>query len=233
MTFTEKLFDFLKFASNFSTVLLTINTLLFTFLALKSKAKVIIILALYLMTIFIIQNYSAWLAFNRINNHFGTHYYFILQMLWLAYFYYDICKLPVQKKIIRYTTVACLIVLAIQYGLKPELYLKINELEVFLCSYLLIIFALFHFYNLLGTGKKYLFFSIGLFIYMFGSTMLFLLGNLQLVLNLNKVNLQLNKVIYGVFQLLVLIEVIYLLKKYKILNINPKFNSWKILRMPK
>jgi hypothetical protein len=233
MTFFEKLFDFLKFASNFSTVVLTINMVLFTFLAFKSKEKTIIILALYLMTIFCVQNYGAWLAFNGINNLFGTHYYFILQLLWLAYFYHEICSLPVQNKIIRYSILGCLIVLAIQYGLKPELYLKINELEVFLCSYLLIIFALFHFYNLLGTGKKYLFFSIGLFVYLFGSTILFLVGNLNLILNLNRINSELNRWLYSVFQLLVLFEAISLLNTYKILNINPKFNSWKILRMPK
>ena len=120
MPFFEKLFDFLKFASTFSTVLLTINMVLFIYLAFKSKEKTISILALYLISIFCIQNFGAWLAFNGINNLFGTHYYFILQLLCLAYFYYEICKLPVQKNVIRYTTVACLIVLAIQYSLTPE-----------------------------------------------------------------------------------------------------------------
>ena len=73
MTFFEKVFDFLKFASHFSSVLLTINMVLFIFLALKSKEKVITILALYLTTIFFVQNYGAWLAFNATNNIFGTH----------------------------------------------------------------------------------------------------------------------------------------------------------------
>jgi len=177
----EDLYNFLKFAASVSTVVLTVNSVLFTWLAIKTKIKVYSILALYLISIFIIQNYSAWLAFNGINNIFGSHYYFVLQLLWLAYFYYEICNLQIQKKIIRYSVIGCLIVLFIQYTLKPELYFTFNELEVFLCSYLLIIYALFHFYNILGTGKKFLFFNIGLFVYLFGSTILFLAGNLNLI----------------------------------------------------
>lgn len=231
--FFKELFDFLKFAASPSTVLLTINTILFAWLALKTKIKVYSILALYLATIFIIQNYGAWLAFKGTNNLFGTHYYFILQLLWLAYFYHEICKLTLQKKIIRYSVFGCLIILTIQYSLNPELYYKFNELEVFLCSYLLIVYALFHFYNILGASRKLLLFNIGLFVYLFGSTMLFMVGNLFLILNLGKINSELNRWIYGVYQFLVLFEGIYLLNRHDIINLNFKFDSWKMLRMPK
>lgn len=233
MMFFEELYDFLKFAASISTVLLTINSVLFTWLAIKTKIKAYSILALYLITIFIIQNYGAWLAFNGTNNLFGSHYYFVLQLLWLAYFYHEICKLTLQKKIIRYSVFGCLIILTIQYSLNPELYYKFNELEVFLCSYLLIVYALFHFYNILGASRKLLLFNIGLFVYLFGSTMLFMVGNLFLILNLGKINSELNRWIYGVYQFLVLFEGIYLLNRHDIINLNFKFDSWKMLRMPK
>ncbi|TPV33423.1 hypothetical protein FJ651_10070 [Paucihalobacter ruber] len=220
--FFKELFDFLKFAASPSTVLLTINTILFAWFALKTKIKVYSILALYLATIFIIQNYGAWLAFKGTNNLFGTHYYFILQLLWLAYFYHEICKLQIQKKIIRYSVICCLIVLAVQYSLKPELYFKFNELEVFLCSYLLIIYALFHFYNLLGAKRKFLFFNIGLFVYLFGSTILFLVGNLNLILKLDSINTELNKLIYTIFQLFILAEGIYIFYMLNAINVKSK-----------
>lgn len=222
MMFFEELYNFLKFSFSASTVLLIINVALFVWLAIKSKFKVHIILALYLVTIFIIQIYGAWLAFNGIYNLFGSHYYFILQLLWLSYFYYEICRLPVQKKIIRYSVIGCLIVLAIQYSLKPELYFTFNELEVFLCSYLLIIYALFHFYNLLGAKRKFLFFNIGLFVYLFGSTILFLVGNLNLILNLGNINTELNRLIYTIFQLFILTEGIYIFFTLNAINIKSK-----------
>jgi hypothetical protein len=195
---------------------------LLAFLAIKTKIKVHIILSLYLINIFVVQNFAVWLAFNGINNFFGSHYYFILQLLWMAYFYHEICKLPIQKKSIRYSVIACLIILAIQYSLKPELYFKFNELEVFLCSYLLIIYSLFHFYNILGSSRNYLFFNIGLFVYLLGSTTLFLVVNLHLILNLNKIDSYLNEWIYAVFQLFVLIEGVYQLHTHNIINLKSK-----------
>jgi hypothetical protein len=227
MTIFEEIFNFLKFSVSLSTVLLTINTVLFVWLAIRTKVKVYSILALYLITIFIIQNYGAWLAFKRINNLFGTHYYFILQLLWLSYFYYEICNSQIQKKIIRYSVIGCLIILAIQYSLKPEIYYKFNELEVFLCSYLLIIYALFHFYNLLGARRKFLFFNIGLFVYLFGSTILFLVGNLNVILNLDNINTELNRLIYTIFQLFVLVEGFYIIYMLNTINFKSKLIDGK------
>lgn len=221
ITFQE-LINFVKFGATTSTVLLMINIILFSFLAVKTKVHLHFIIVMYLLTIFIIQNYGGWLAFKGVHNLFGTHYYFILQLLWLAYFYYKICDSEYQKKIIRFSTLGCLIILAFQYALKPELYYMYNELEIFLCSYLLIIFSLFHFYNKLGTNKKFIFFNIGLFVYMFGSTVLFLLGNLAIFLTLGKITVELNKIMYTLFQLFILTEWIHIVYEFKPIKFKPK-----------
>lgn len=186
--------------------LLYLNSLLFVFLAIKTKNKTHVVLMVYLLTISVVQTYSAWLAFSGTYNLHISHFYFVLQLIILGYFYYIICVLPIQKKIIKYSLVLCLIVLGIQYSIVPDMFYKFNNLEVFLTSYLLIIYALFHFYNLLTTKKSFLFFNTGVFLYLFGSTVLFLLVNLSLVIDINAINLNFNLRLYAVFQLLIFIE---------------------------
>lgn len=198
--------EFIKYSVSLSTFMLTLNTLLFTLLALKTRRKTHITLALYLVFISFIQYFSTWMAFKGIHNIFLTHYYFIIQLLILAYFFYQVCDSQFQKNVIKYSVISCLILFIIQYAIKPELYFMFNKVEVFLCSYLLIIFALFHFYNLLNSKKDFLYFTIGLFVYMFGSTLIFLLGNLSILIDLGGITMRINNLIYLVFQLCIFIE---------------------------
>jgi hypothetical protein len=204
--------EFIKYAVSFSTFMLLLNALLFVLLALKTKRKTHRILAVYLVFISFIQYYSTWLAFNGIYNLYLTHYYFVLQMLILAYFYYQICNVQFQKNAIKYSVLVCLTILAVQYAVRPELYFILNKLEIFLCSYLLIIFALFHFYNLLNSKKIFLYFNIGLFVYLFGSTLLFLVGNLSVLIDLGGIPRRINIMIYLVFQLCIFIELIQIFR---------------------
>jgi hypothetical protein len=215
--------EFIKYAVSFSTFMLLLNALLFVLLALKTKRKTHRILAVYLVFISFIQYYSTLLAFNRIHNLYLTHYYFILQLIILAYFYYQICNVQFQKNAIKYSVLVCLTILAVKYAVRPEMYFILNKLEIFLCSYLLIIFALFHFYNLLNSKKIFLYFNIGLFVYMFGSTLIFLIGNLSALIDLGGITMTMNKSIYLFFQLCIFIELFQLFRIK-----NPK-NKTKII----
>jgi hypothetical protein len=209
--------EFLKYSLSLPTFLLVLNTLLFLVLAVKTRNTTHKTLALYLVFITFIQFYSTGLAFKGIHNLYLTHYYFIIQLLILAYFYYQICHVQFQKNAIKYSVLASLGIFSIQYAIKPELYFIINKLEVFLCSYLLIVYALFHFYNLLDSKKSFLYFNIGLFVYMFGSTLIFLIGNLSALIDLGGITMTMNKSIYLFFQLFIFIE-LFLLFRIK----NPK-----------
>tara|TARA_R110000850_G_scaffold268138_1_gene399460 strand:- start:55255 stop:55917 length:663 start_codon:yes stop_codon:yes gene_type:complete len=212
--------EFLEFALFLPNMFLCVNVLLFVLLTVKTKKKTHTILMVYLLAILGVQLYSAWLAFKGSYNLHISHFYFIIQFLVLGYFYYIICTQRLQKNLIKYSMTVCLLILGIQYGIAPETYFKFNNLEIFLTSYLLIVYALFHFYNLLSAKKSFLFFNIGLFFYLFGSTVLFLVGNLSAVIDIKSINFDINNILYFIFQLFVFMEWIQLYFKKE--NSNPK-----------
>jgi hypothetical protein len=202
--------DFLVFYFSLPIIFLSVNSLLFVILALKTKMKTHLILMVYLLVILGVQTYASWLAYNGIYNLHISHFYFILQFIVLGFFYHIICTNPIQKKLIKYSLIVCLLILGIQYTIAPETYFKFNNLEIFLTSYLLIVFSLFHFYNLLSAKQTFLFFNIGLFIYLFGSTVLFLVGNLSLITDINSINVDINNILYVIFHILIFTEWIQL-----------------------
>lgn len=203
--------EFLKYALYLPPILLlSINALLFVLLAAKTKKKTHTILMVYLLAIFGVQMYSAWLAFNGNYNLHVSHFYFVFQLIILGYFYYIISIQTLQKNLIKYSLILCLLILGVQYAITPETYYKFNNLEIFLTSYLLIIYTLFHFYNLLSAKKTFLFFNIGLFFYLFGSTVLFLLGNLSGIIDIKAINFDINNILYIIFQAFIFIEWIQL-----------------------
>lgn len=212
--------EFLVYFFSLPIIFLCINTFLYVLLALKTKKKTHVILTVYLLTILGVQLYSIWLSFNGIYNLHISHFYFILQLLLLGYFYYSFCVPTFQKSIIKYSISVCILILGIQYAISPETYFRFNNLEIFLTSYLLIVYALFHFYNLLSEKKSFLFFNIGLFIYLFGSTVLFLLGNLSTIVDIKSINFEINNILYIIFQLFVFMEWFQLYFKKE--KVNPK-----------
>ncbi|MGO4820917.1 MULTISPECIES: hypothetical protein [unclassified Flavobacterium] len=50
--------------------------------------------------------------------------------------------------------------------------------EIFVTSFLVIIYAVMHFYNMLNDKKEYYYINIGILSYLSGSTILFFVGNL-------------------------------------------------------
>lgn len=210
------MFEFLKYTLYLPILILSINALLFVLLAGKTKKKTHSILMVYLLVVFGVQIYSAWLAFGGNYNLHISHFYFILQLLVLSYFYYTICTQQFQKTLIKYSTLVCFIILSIQYIINPETYFKFNNLEIFLTSFLLIVYTLFHFYNLLSAKKSFLFFNIGLFFYLFSSTVLFLVGNLSLIIDIGSINFDINNILYIIFHVFVFMEWIKLYFKKEI-----------------
>jgi len=210
------MFEFLKYTLYLPILILSINALLFVLLAGKTKKKTHSILMVYLLVVFGVQIYSSWLAFNGNYNLHISHFYFILQLLVLSYFYYTICTQQFQKILIKYSTLVCFIILSIQYVINPETYFKFNNLEIFLTSYLLIVYTLFHFYNLLSAKKSFLFFNIGLFFYLFSSTVLFLVGNLSVIIDIGSINFDINNILFIIFHVYVFMESIQLYLKKEI-----------------
>lgn len=162
----------------------------------------------YLFVILCIQILASYLKNLGINNLYLSHYYFILQFLLLSYFYYQVLENDFQKKIIKITVPLCLLILGIQYWCNFELFYKFNLFEIFITSFLLIIFAMFHFYNILNEKRIYYYINSGVFIYLFGSTFLFITGNLinTLTNDFRNIIWILNGLLYIIYQIYIFIE---------------------------
>lgn len=96
-----------------------------------------------------------------------------------------------------------------QYALDWQLFYRFNLLEIFITSLPLIIYATFHLYNLLNQIKEFYYITIGLLIYLFGSTIVFLSSNLLISLNSNlpfKIIYSLNVYLYIGYQLFILFD---------------------------
>jgi hypothetical protein len=142
------------------------------------------------------------------NNIYISHFYFWLQFLTLsAFFYYLIPSVKIKQGIV-YSSLAVTLIIAISYILNPKQFFTFNYIEIILTAFAIIIYALVHLYNLLSEQKKYYNLIIGLIIYLFGSTIIFLAGNLAIELPKGAMSniWSLNIYLYLVYQGLILFE---------------------------
>jgi hypothetical protein len=158
--------------------------------------------------IFSIQIISNVLMRFHIKNLFLSHFYFIVQFVMLSLFYLTILNNNFQKKIVKTGLIIGLLVLAIQYVDDSSLYYKFNLFEIFITSFLLIIYAVFHFYNMLEGNFYYYYINMGILLYLFGSSILFFVANLSVNLSkeMSLVTWMLNAFLYIVYQLFILVE---------------------------
>lgn len=174
----------------------------------RKISRAILVFTLYLLSILIIQITSVYLRSQSINNLYLSHYYFILQFIFLSIFYLEIINNTFQRKVIKTSVPICLISLGIQYYFNEDLLVKFNLFEIFITSFLIIIFSMFHFYNILNEKRKYYYLNTGILLYLFGSTVLFISGNLITRLDLapSKIVWILNSFLYIVYQVFILLE---------------------------
>lgn len=186
----------------------------------NKQGKAFKIFTFYLMIMLIIQLLTTLLQTMSINNIYLSHFYFILQFLILSYFYFEIFQIDFHKKIVKIAVPVCITVLAIQYYFNPDLFYKFNYFEIFITSFLIIIFSMFHFYTILNEKKRYYYINIGIFAYLFGSAFLFISGNLMNSLNGSFGNITwiINSILYIVYQVYIFIEFkgLYFDKKSKL-----------------
>lgn len=188
-------------------LILLLNLILFI-KGFPNQGKAYRIFTGYLGTILIIEVLSGILKRLHIHNLFLSHFYFIGQFIILSFFYLAILKNAHQKKIIQIGFVAGLLALAIQYGFDTSLFFTFNLFEIVITSFLLIVFATVHFYNMLNEKKEFYYINIGILMYLFGSTILFLVGNLTAKLSpkMSYVTWTLNAFFYIVYQFFVFVE---------------------------
>lgn len=187
---------------------LLLNLILF-FIRFSNQGKAYKIFTVYLGLVFVVQILAEILIQQKRNNLFLSHFYFIGQFIVLSFFYLNILKkVDFQKNIVKGGLILGLSILGFQFVNDNTLFFKFNLFEIVITSFLLIVFASFHFYNLLNEKKEFYYINMGILIYLFGSTILFLVGNLMTSLSpkLNKIPWILNSFLYIIYQLFILVE---------------------------
>ena len=197
----------LEIIADLGYLVLLLNTILF-FIGFSKNGKAYKIFISYLLTMCLIQIVSKVSHFLKLNNLYISHFYFILQFILLSFFYLNLQFNDFQKKIVKMGFVFCLVALIFQYTFDNDIFSKFNLFEIFITSFLLIVYATFHLYNSLNEKKEFYYVNIGTLTYLFGSTILFLSGNLMIYLspNLNKITWLLNAFLYVLYQLFILFE---------------------------
>ncbi|MGK4567510.1 hypothetical protein [Flavobacterium sp. 3HN19-14] len=172
------------------------------------NGKAFKIFAFYTLVICVIQIFSNVFYYRHLNNLFLSHFYLILQFILLSFFYHNLMINQKQKQVVWIFTLLGLLALSIQYAINPELFKIFNYFEIFLTSFLITIYATFHFYNLLNEKKQFYYINMGVFIYLFASTVLFLAGNLvtKLSSKYNTLPWTLNSFLYIVYQIFIFYE---------------------------
>jgi len=163
---------------------------------------------LYIFSHTVVEIGMRTLSFYKLNNHFMTHIYFVMQFLFLSLFFYELIEKRIQKKIILNYMLVCFSALILQYVFNPVLFFKFNLLEIFITTFPLIIYATFYLFEMLEKKKEFYMITIALIVYLFGSTIVFLFGNILNNINFNfsKFFWSLNTILYLLFQVIVLIE---------------------------
>lgn len=198
----HRLFD------NVGYLLLFINLLCYSYSYLKF-GKPYKIFVWYTILMCIIQGISYALVKLGMHNLFLSHFYFVGQFILLSLFYYHLFENKFQKKVVKMGGIVCLSFLAIQYFINPETFFRFNLFEIFITSFLIIIYSTFHLYNLLNCEKQdYYYLNLGVIIYLFGSTIIFLYANLDTSLKLFVFFriFMLNSFLYIIYQFFLLLE---------------------------
>lgn len=168
------MFDLIIYLGYFT---LTIDLILYTYSFFREK-KANVFFVSYLAFSFLMQFSMETLYHLRMNNLFLVNIFIIGQMILLGLFYNSIFSLKSQKRFVLISVGVALLILAVQFIMDWNQFLRFNLFEITLTSLLVVIFALIHFYNMLTESKIYYYVSIGVVFYLLASTVLFLIGNL-------------------------------------------------------
>ena len=142
----------------------------------------------------------------HLNNLYFSHFYFIIQFIFLSLFYVELLK----RNWIRWILIIVLIMVGFQYVVEPMIFFKYNAIGMSLTHSILVLFSLLYLYKSLSGRSEFMYANIGIFFYLLSSTLIFASGNLVFNLNISQSLIQLltdiNAVLYVIFHILVYME---------------------------
>tara|TARA_R100001369_G_scaffold78025_2_gene107576 strand:+ start:1790 stop:2434 length:645 start_codon:yes stop_codon:yes gene_type:complete len=200
----DTLFDIL---SDLAIAFCVLNALLYIFW-LKENNKAFKIFAVYLVVIAVIQLNASYLKLIiPINNNlFLFHFYYILQFIFLTFFYFELLK----QKWMYVVLGIVLGIITFQFIETPAMFFRYNPLGVTITQGIIVIYSVLFFYKYLHETNEFLIINIGLFFYLLSSILIFASGNL--VFNMELITeygyhllLNLNNVLYLGLQFLIFV----------------------------
>ena len=196
----------LNFFAYFGNVLLLLNFILFVS-KFKQLNKAHKILAFYLAVILCLQVVAIVLFNLNKDSVFCSHIQFVFQFVLLSFFYLTILKNRIQKNTVKILFITILISLIIQYFFIKQ-FNTFNLLEILLTYIPLILYSIFHFYNMLDSDEEFNYINMGILVYLLGNISIFLSGNIivKITTDLSIKIFMLNMSIYIIYQLFILLE---------------------------
>ena len=164
----------LPIISRIGITILCINVIIY-FIGFFIPEKAYKYFSIYLVCICVIQVVMDFFAVHNQNNHFLSNYYLFFQFILLSLFFYKLF-LPVNKiksKVILIISGVITTALLLQYCLYPQNYFTFNSLGFLITSVALIAYAVLYLYELLSKRLLFHYVTIGLFIYLISSALIF------------------------------------------------------------
>ena len=129
-----------NFLSTTVVIALAINCIVY-FKSFFNNGKAFKIFSLYLGMCLFTEFMLRVLIYFKNQNLIMTHFYFIMQFLLLSFFYHELLKNKLKKRLIRYYAVFMLIVLIFRFFLFPELLMQFDLFEIFFTYVLYLLFV--------------------------------------------------------------------------------------------
>ena len=193
--------DFIVYSGIF---IFLVNTIIYL-KSYRGKPVAFKLFSYYLLVIFSIQCMSTYYFEKGINNIHLSHYYFIVQFVFLSLFFRDLMLKKILKKLIFLLLVATLVYLSIYYIIYPKNYYIFNISEILLTSIPLAFYCLLFFFEKIDNPDKDFIYTVsGFFIYILCSILLFSVGNIS-----SEIKMAIwysNAVLFIIYQTLIFVE---------------------------
>lgn len=181
----------------------------------KSLSKEMRIFVSYQIAIFTIDCTIALFAENGWNNLTVIHGYFFVQFVMLSFFYFTLFRSRQQQTAVGVISICAGVLETINLLFLTDDLFEFSNLEIFLCSFPPIIYAVMHFYNMLDQEKRYQYISAGVLTYLFSSTVIFLSGNLLNEMHVDDDYVRItNSLMYIGYQILIFVNLRKLRSEY-------------------
>ena len=172
------------------------------------QGKTYRIFTIYIIGVLLIDVIASnlWKWF-RIYNTFTHHFYVLFQFVILSYFYLTLLQTKKQLLSVYILLIVLPVLLLSRYIFNPQMFLEYSLLEMYLGTIPIIIYATMLLYNNLGDEKEFYYANLGVLLYLFGSTFIFLFYELFSVFetkntftnNLGVINVGLQYIKFGFF----------------------------------